>query len=534
MDRETYDSFSDVLRWETLLLLVAVRANYKGIVDFHFDVKDAFQATRVDTAKSDAVRKQPRVFCHQAPGFVKLDPDGVPYVLEVLTAHQGRIDSARLFGQEFGASCAQAGCYRSVWDNELWLFHHGPEAKSADDLVKVLAYSQNMPAVDGAPPGFAAFGRHVDDGMGIITSEPLLHYLIAKIESHGNWNIKTSKWSKMLGYTCDIQDSKDTSLITLSCLPYLQNLARVHLEGETIVKPKHPYPSTILQTQAGDAPVDGSPERADYLLMQEKARSALGSSIWAMRVHHKLVYPTNTYCAFMSNPSLSLYKGWKQSLMHELAFPTPVRFGGYGYHSLTVSLDPVPPFTGSAYDLGLHVLFDANLGAPRRCDTQSQGAISSGTTPTDPPAASKSVTGGLIMLGGGPIGVYCQRQHLISPDSHTAEITAGGTILHRVIPLVGILQECLIPQLHPVPTYTDSQSTIFAANTAAAAKYSVWLNRRTAVIREAVDMGLVRLLKISDANNCSNYFTKPVTTQVMQHYFSYTHPATRTVFEPSV
>ena len=115
-------------------MLVSIRANHKGIIDFHFDVDDAFQATRTDKARTEAVQKRPKVYCAQAPGFVELDPDGIAYALEVLTAHQGQIDSARLFGQEYSASCTEVGCYRATWDNELWLFHHGPQVKSAQDL----------------------------------------------------------------------------------------------------------------------------------------------------------------------------------------------------------------------------------------------------------------------------------------------------------------------------------------------------------------------------------------------------------------
>ena len=96
-------------------------------------------------------------------------------------------------------------------------------------------------------------------------------------------------------------------------------------------------------------------------------------------------------------------------------------------------------------------------------------------------------------------------------------------MLHKIIPIRGLLQELLIPQLCPTPAYTDSQSTIFVGNAAAAARLSVWLNRRSAVIREGVDDGQIQLLKITDADNCANYFTKPVTTKTMNHYFSYTH-----------
>ena len=289
------------------------------------------------------------------------------------------------------------------------------------------------------------------------------------------------------------------------------------------MKPKHPYPSTILQTPAGERPPDGSPELDEFLLMQEKARSAWGSSIWAMRAHAKLMFPTNFYCAFMSNPSMEAYKGWKQCIMHELAHPEPTVFGGYGHNLLTVGNEIIRPFTAGQHELGLHAFFDANLGAPRQSDVLLQGPVSDGTRPTDPPAFSRSMTGGVIMLGGGPLSNMCLRQHLVSPDSHTSEITAGGTVLHRLITYRGVLQELGIPQLHPSPLYTDSQSSIFAGNSAASARQSVWLNRRTAVIREAVDMEEIRLEKIGDPDNVANYFTKPVTTAVMKHYFSYTH-----------
>ena len=102
-------------------------------------------------------------------------------------------------------------------------------------------------------------------------------------------------------------------------------------------------------------------------------------------------------------------------------------------------------------------------------------------------------------------------------------------MLHRLFPIRGCLQELHIPQLHPSPAYTDSQSTIFCANSAASARLSVWLNRRSAVLREGVDLGDVRMEKISDADNVANFFTKPVTTSVMNHYFSYTHSKNRSV-----
>ena len=69
----------------------------------------------------------------------------------------------------------------------------------------------------------------------------------------------------------------------------------------------------------------------------------------------------------------------------------------------------------------------------------------------------------------------------------------------------------------------DSQSTIYVGNSAASARLSVWINRRSAVLREGVDQGDIAFEKISDADNISNQFTKPVTQAVLHHYSAYSH-----------
>ena len=102
-------------------------------------------------------------------------------------------------------------------------------------------------------------------------------------------------------------------------------------------------------------------------------------------------------------------------------------------------------------------------------------------------------------------------------------------MLHKLIPIRGLLQELMIPQIQPTPAYTDSQFTIHVGASAAAARLSVWLNRRAAVLREGVDSHEIQLLKVTDEDNCANYFTKPVTTKSMNRYFSYTHNQERCV-----
>eukprot|EP00966_Prymnesium_polylepis_P141662 3271355-Prymnesium_polylepis.2 len=175
MSREIYESYSDVMKWVTLLIMGAIRSSYK-VDDFQFDISDAFQATRTDKPVAplngpnvgDQLSNGPRLFYRQAPGFEEFGPNGEKMVCAAKTAQQGRIDSARLFGTAFGHTLLKrAGARRQISDPEAWEYHAGPLANSAADLEKILAACAKMPPTAGAPPGWAVFGRHVDDGIGI-------------------------------------------------------------------------------------------------------------------------------------------------------------------------------------------------------------------------------------------------------------------------------------------------------------------------------------------------------------------------------
>ena len=92
------------------------------------------------------------------------------------------------------------------------------------------------------------------------------------------------------------------------------------------------------------------------------------------------------------------------------------------------------------------------------------------------------------MLGAAPFDVYCGRQHLVAPDSHTGEVSAAGTIVSRLMSLRGLCQEVGIDMTMPTPVYCDSTSCIFVANNSGSVKRSVWNIRRAVVLREAVAM----------------------------------------------
>jgi len=115
------------------------------------------------------------------------------------------------------------------------------------------------------------------------------------------------------------------------------------------------------------------------------------------------------------------------------------------------------------------------------------------------------------------------RQHLSAPDSHTIELVAAGTALHRVIPMRGLLQEVRITQEAPTPLYIDSASTVFVAMNRASIKRSVWLRRRALVVQEGVTMGEVVPIKIGERDNCSDAETKYLIYSVWRRHMHYTH-----------
>ena len=65
------------------------------------------------------------------------------------------------------------------------------------------------------------------------------------------------------------------------------------------------------------------------------------------------------------------------------------------------------------------------------------------------------------MFGGAAVDVTCVRQHLTSPDSHTAEIVAASSAQHDIVPKRGLQQEIHIPSTEPTILYCDSQSAVF-------------------------------------------------------------------------
>ena len=532
MDRSLYESYAEVCLWSTVLLIVNIGTHY-DVIGFDADISDAFQSTDRKTS-ADAGKDAVPLFCYQAPGHVEFGANGEALCCELLTALQGGIDSTRLFDTAFGRTLLKrAHCRSALWDPQAYEYHNGPLASKGADLPAILAACAAMPPAPGAPIGWAVFARHVDDIKGVVSSLATKTFLIHAIGM--DWSIRATGWTtiledkteipnKFLGYNFRMFD--DGRMCEISCLALIDTLFKEHSKGKHVIQPGHPYPMNIAKLKPGVQPPAGSPELAGYLENQAMYRSGVGSSLWISRAHTTHTYPTNIHCGSMSCPSEEHYKSWFHSLCYIRAHPCPLVIGSGAKTSLALSTSPIRPFSGQlCRELGLHAMVDADLGTPTDHEREHMiTPIADGLLKLNPTWDSKSMTGIDIFLGGVLILRYALRQHLTSPDSHSSEITAAGTAVTMLMPLSGLLQEWHIFSDTPPPIHCDSQSTVFVARKTAAIKRSVWINRRAAVIREAVDALMFQFQKIEGVNNTANGNTKPVTREEFKRHLVYTHP----------
>ena len=133
----------------------------------------------------------------------------------------------------------------------------------------------------------------------------------------------------------------------------------------------------------------------------------------------------------------------------------------------------------------------------------------------------RSITGGVGILAGGCIQASLQRQHLKAPCAHSAEVVGGGNNLNSVVPVNGTLQESRIRLGVPTPFYLDSRTTVLVSSDDAAAKKSVWLKRRIAVLQEGVTLGEIDPVHIPESDMVADIFTKYVKVSVWLRHLAY-------------
>ena len=246
----------------------------------------------------------------------------------------------------------------------------------------------------------------------------------------------------------------------------------------------------------GEVPAVGDPERESVLKRMQITRSGLGAGIWLANAYPQLVEPNAKGCKNMAFPAERTLKDLRHSVASLIASPRCNTYGGWDIVGLEAPASRPMPFTADAKDMAYHFFSDA-----------SNKAV--------------STTGGVGMLAGGNIQAVSQNQHLAAPESSTAEIVAAGSKLNAVVSTNGILQELRIRQGVATPFYLDSRTTVLVATDDAAARKSVWLKRRIAVLQEGVDLGEIQPIFIPERNMVADPLTKYLTYPVWIRHMAY-------------
>ena len=157
----------------TFQMIIGVGAMYYALLcKFTLDVNDAFQTTRTDKPGE----KQPPLYCYQAPGFEErgdgtTHPLGAKLVCKVNAGLQGRIDATRLFDDRVVRLFRNVDFMPSLWDKKLFTYENLPKADGDRTLTEKITLASTLPDSDSQQPpvGWATFGQHVDDGIGVAT-----------------------------------------------------------------------------------------------------------------------------------------------------------------------------------------------------------------------------------------------------------------------------------------------------------------------------------------------------------------------------
>ena len=139
---------------------------------------------------------------------------------------------------------------------------------------------------------------HVDDGIGLATSERVARFIAAVIEGKSvcsqaetGYTVVMNRWSKMVGFDATITRHADYTTVSLSATGTLETLAAEHLADVPIYSPKHVVPSSIHELQPGVAPPVDSPDYQSFVDMQSKCASLNGSFVWLQQVYANRLMP---------------------------------------------------------------------------------------------------------------------------------------------------------------------------------------------------------------------------------------------------
>ena len=506
MDRDMFKSYAEMMRHASLNVLLGIKAEfYHELADALIDLKDAFQSTGTVEPSGELKEGEHEFYTEQAPGFKKYGPNGEELVCRQRCYMQGRIDATAGFDRRLMSIMTKSAHFTPLmWDAKVLEYHITEHAGTTATLRKIVEegnaiVAENRDSKPQQPPlGWAVFGQHVDDAMALATGKlnrkenRIFNFVVGEIAVV--YACKLTGWhgNKMLGFDLVLDDKLAT--VTVTAQGALETI-REKLFTKDCFKttPRHIVTEAVYEDSPGEVPVEGDPMRNEYMARQAITRSCLGGGIWIALAYPQVASGINSMCMNMANPSDARLGQVRHMFMYLGEKPPGKTFGGANVTSIMSEEEEVKPFTAGKKEGRYHFFSDASI----------------------------NVTGGVGMFAGACIQMLALRQHLQAPDAHTSEIVAGGTNVHAIIPVNGVLQELHIRRGRATKVYFDSQSTVFCATSDAAPKKSVWLGRRIKVITETVEHGEIAPEHMPESDMAADSCTKYIKHNVWARHMHY-------------
>ena len=506
MDRNIFKSYAEMMRHSSLNILWGIKSEfYTKLAEALFDLKDAFQSTGTVEESGELMDGEHEFYTDQAPGFKKYGSDGEELVCRQRCYMQGRIDATAGFDRRFMDIMTKSAHFKPLlWDAKVLEYHDTKHAGTTATLLVIIDESNSIVAEgrdsepQQPPKGWAVLGQHVDDALTLATGNRkykenrILNFVTGEVAMV--YACKLTGWhgNKILGFDMALDDELET--VTISAQGAFETIRNKLLTKDCFkTTPRHIVTEAVYDDSPGEIPVFGDPTRDEYLARQALTRSCLGGGIWIALAYPQVCSGINSMCMNMANPSDARLGQIRHMFMFLGEKPPGKTFGGPNVTSIFCEDEEVKPFTAGKKEGSYHYFSDGSI----------------------------NVTGGIGMFAGCCIQQLALRQHLQAPCAHTSEIVSGGTNVHAIVPVNGVLQEMHIRQGRPTKTYFDSQSTVFCATSDAAPKKSVWLGRRIKVITETVQQGEIAPEHISESDMVADSCTKYVKSSVWSRHMHY-------------
>lgn len=133
------------------------------------------------------------------------------------------------------------------------------------------------------------------------------------------------------------------------------------------------------------------------------------------------------------------------------------------------------------------------------------------------PITRRSVSGFVVMYGGGPVSWRSSRQSVVALSTNEAEYMAASECAKHLIWVKAFLFDIMKPINGPISFFVDNKSAINTATGDSINQRSKHIDRRFHFIREQVQYGMLSIGHIPTEDMLADHLTKPLGPTGIRH-----------------